>query len=203
EAIGTGAWMGTPLAPILAEAGLDDKALEVVFTGLDRGIEGGEAQQYERSLPVEEALRDDVLLAYGMNGAPLLPQHGFPLRLIVPGWYGMTHVKWLSRITVVDEPFAGYQQTQAYRFRRDENDPGEPVTRIVPRALMVPPGIASFPERERTLDAGRGGRGERRRRRDLDGGDARRARPPLGLARLALRLGRDERRPRPLLPHTG
>jgi DMSO/TMAO reductase YedYZ molybdopterin-dependent catalytic subunit len=154
EAIGTGAWMGTPLAPILAEAGLDDDALEVVFTGLDRGIEGGEAQQYERSLPLEETLGDDVLLAYGMNDAPLLPQHGFPLRLVVPGWYGMTHVKWLSRITVVDEPFAGYQQTQAYRFRRDENDPGEPVTRIVPRALMVPPGIASFPERERTLDAG-------------------------------------------------
>jgi DMSO/TMAO reductase YedYZ molybdopterin-dependent catalytic subunit len=154
EAIGTGAWTGTPLAPILSEAGLDDDTVEVIFTGLDQGIEGGEIQQYERSLPVEEALRDDVLLAYGMNGAPLLPQHGFPLRLVVPGWYGMTHVKWLSRITVVDEPFTGYQQAQAYRFRRSDDDPGELVTRIVPRALMVPPGIASFPERERTLDAG-------------------------------------------------
>src|SRR5262245_48129265 len=154
EAIGTGAWTGTPLAPILSEAGLDDDAVEIVFTGLDRGVEGGETQQYARSLPVEEALRDDLLLAYGMNGGPLLPQHGFPLRLVVPGWYGMTHVKWLSSITVVAEPFAGYQQAQAYRFRRDEDDPGEPVTRIVPRALMVPPGIASFPERERTLDAG-------------------------------------------------
>jgi DMSO/TMAO reductase YedYZ molybdopterin-dependent catalytic subunit len=154
EAVGTGAWTGTPLAPILSEAGLGDDALEVVFTGLDQGVEGGETQLYERSLPVEEALRDDVLLAYGMNGGPLLPQHGFPLRLVVPGWYGMTHVKWLTRITVVAEPFAGYQQAQAYRFRRDENDPGEPVTRIVPRALMVPPGIAGFPERERTLEAG-------------------------------------------------
>jgi DMSO/TMAO reductase YedYZ molybdopterin-dependent catalytic subunit len=154
EAIGTGAWLGTPLAPILSEAGLDDEAVDVVFTGLDRGVEGGEAQQYERSLPLEEALRDDVLLAYGMNGGPLLPQHGFPLRLVVPGWYGMTHVKWLTRITVLAEPFAGYQQAQAYRFRRDEDDPGEPVTRIVPRALMVPPGIASFPERDRTLGAG-------------------------------------------------
>ena len=66
-----------------------------------------------------------------MNGGPLLPQHGFPLRLVVPGWYGMTHVKWLTRITVVAEPFTGYQQAQAYRFRRDEDDPGEPVTRIV------------------------------------------------------------------------
>jgi DMSO/TMAO reductase YedYZ molybdopterin-dependent catalytic subunit len=154
EAIGTAAWLGTPLAPILTEAGLDDDSVEVVFTGLDRGVEGGEAQQYARSLTVEEALRDDILLAYGMNGGPLPPQHGFPLRLVVPGWYGMTHVKWLSGITVVPTPFAGYQQALAYRFRRDENDPGEPVTRIVPRALMVPPGIAGFPERERTLDAG-------------------------------------------------
>ena len=97
EAIGTGAWTGTPLAPILAEAGLDDDAVEVVFSGLDQGVEGGEIQQYERSLPVEEALREDVLLAYGMNGGPLLAQHGFPLRLVVPGWYGMTHVKWRRR----------------------------------------------------------------------------------------------------------
>ena len=68
-----------------------------------------------------------MLLAYEMNGAPLLPQHGFPLRLVVPGWYGMTHVKWLTRITVVDEPFTGYQQAHAYRFRRDEDDEGEPL----------------------------------------------------------------------------
>jgi DMSO/TMAO reductase YedYZ molybdopterin-dependent catalytic subunit len=154
EAIGTGAWTGTPLAPILSEAGLDDDAVDVVFTGLDQGVEGGEIQQYARSLPVEEALRDDVLLAYGMNGGPLPPQHGFPLRLVVPGWYGMTHVKWLTRITVLGEPFAGYQQVQAYKFKRAEDDPGEPVTRMVPRALMVPPGIAGFPERERTLEAG-------------------------------------------------
>ena len=191
EAVGTGAWTGTPLAPLLAEAGLDDDAVEVVFTGLDRGVEGGESQQYERSLPLEEALRDDVLLAYGMNGAPLLPQHGFPLRLVVPGWYGMTHVKWLTRITVVAEPFTGYQQAHAYRFRRDEDDPGEPLTRIFPRALMVPPGLAELPRaradaRRRPdddrgtrlvgLGAGRDGRGQRRRRRDL--GRARRSSRP-------------------------
>jgi DMSO/TMAO reductase YedYZ molybdopterin-dependent catalytic subunit len=154
EAVGNGAWSGTPLAPILAEAGPLDDAVEVVFTGLDRGVEGGESQVYERSLTVEEALRDDVLLAYGMNGAPLLPQHGFPLRLVVPGWYGMTQVKWLTRITVASEPFTGYQQTHAYRFKRSEDDPGEPLSRIFPRALMVPPGIAGFPERDRTLEAG-------------------------------------------------
>ena len=154
EAVGTGAWTGTPLALLLADAGLDEDAVEIVFSGLDRGVEGGESQQYERSLSVDEALRDDVLLAYGLNGGPLPPQHGFPLRLVVPGWYGMAHVKWLTRITAVAEPFTGYQQVHAYRLRRAEDDPGEPLSRVFPRALMVPPGIAGFPERERTLDAG-------------------------------------------------
>ncbi len=155
EAVGTAAWRGTPLAPLLAEAGPLKNTREVVFTGLDQGYEAGEEQVFERSLPLEEALSDDVLLAYEMNGAPLLPQHGFPLRLVVPGWYGMTHVKWLTRITAVEEPFTGYQQAHAYRLRRDEDDEGEPLTRIAPRALMVPPGLPDFPTRERTLAAGR------------------------------------------------
>jgi sulfane dehydrogenase subunit SoxC len=154
EAVGTAVWRGTPLAPLLAEAGPLDDAVEVVFTGLDRGLESGEAQDFERSLPLEEALREDVLLAYEMNGAPLNPQHGFPLRLVVPGWYGMASVKWLARITVVDRPFQGHQQAQAYTFRRDEDDEGTPLSRILPRALMIPPGLPEFPTRERTLEAG-------------------------------------------------
>ena len=104
--------------------------------------------------PLEEALREDVLVAHGMNGSPLLPQHGFPLRLVVPGWYGMASVKWLTAITVVEKPFTGYQQINAYRFRLDENDEGVPLTRMMPRALMIPPGLAGFPERERTVTAG-------------------------------------------------
>ena len=87
-------------------------------------------QAYERSLPLSEAVRDDILLAYEMNGQPLLPQHGFPLRLIVPGWYGMTHVKWLSKIQVLTEPFEGYQNARAYRFAVSEEDTGEPLSRI-------------------------------------------------------------------------
>ena len=86
-----------------------DTAVDVVFAGLDRGVEGEVEQRYERSLPLDEALDAGCVLAYEMNGAPLPPQHGFPLRLVVPGWYGMTNVKWLSAITVVEEPFAGYQ----------------------------------------------------------------------------------------------
>src|SRR5262245_38812671 len=89
EAVGTAEWTGTPLAPLLAEAGLEASAVEVVFTGLDRGIEAGAEQSYERSLPLSEALASDAILAYEMNGQPLPPQHGFPLRLVIPGWYGM------------------------------------------------------------------------------------------------------------------
>ena len=154
EAVGTGEWTGTPLAPLLDEASLDDDAIEVVFAGADRGVEGGVEQSYERSLSVDDARRGEVLLAYELNGAPLPPQHGFPLRLLVPGWYGMTSVKWLERITAVDEPFAGYQQAHSYRFRRDPDEPGEPVTRIAPRSLMVPPGIPDFLTRRRFVLAG-------------------------------------------------
>ena len=74
---------------------------EVVFTGLDRGIEGGVEQDYQRSLPLAVVQDADVLLAWAMNGAPLEPQHGAPLRLIVPGWYGMAHVKWLAGIEAI------------------------------------------------------------------------------------------------------
>ena len=91
-------WTGTPLASILNEAGLAKETVEIVFSGLDRGIQGEVEHVYERSLAVAEALRDEVLLAYAINGQPLPPQHGAPLRLIVPGWYGMTHVKWLQTI---------------------------------------------------------------------------------------------------------
>ena len=154
EAVGTASWRGLPLAALLEEAGPLEDAVEVVFTGLDEGVEAGERQVYARSLTLEDALGGDALLAYKMNGQQLLPQHGFPLRLVVPGWYGMASVKWLNRVTLVSEPFTGYQQTHAYRFRRDDDDPGEPLTRIFPRALMIPPGVAGFPERERTVDAG-------------------------------------------------
>src|SRR5713226_8322411 len=105
EAVGTAEWTGTPLRPLLDEAEPLDTAGDVAFTGLDRGIQGDIEQQYERSLPLAECRRDEVLLAYAMNGQPLAPQHGFPVRLIVPGWYGMTHVKWLRAITVLGEKF--------------------------------------------------------------------------------------------------
>jgi DMSO/TMAO reductase YedYZ molybdopterin-dependent catalytic subunit len=154
EAVGTARWRGAPLRPLLEEAGLADDALDIVFTGLDRGIEKGVEQSYERALPVSVALGEDVLLAYEMNGAPLLPQHGAPVRLLVPGWYGMTNVKWLASINVLGEPFDGYQHSAAYRLRVDEDDEGTPVTRMEPRSLLVPPGIPDFNTRARTVPLG-------------------------------------------------
>ena len=154
EAVGNARWTGVPLATLLEEAGIATDAVEVAFAGADRGIEGEVEQTYERALPLDEALRPEVLLAYAMNDQPLLPQHGFPLRLIVPGWYGMTHVKWLTRIEVLREPFTGYQNARGYRMRTDPEDAGEGVSRIVPRALMVPPGIPEFLSRSRIVEAG-------------------------------------------------
>ena len=153
EAIGTAEWTGTPLRPLLEGASLEDDAVELVFTGADHGTQGGIEQDYERSLSITDAMRDEVILAYAINGQPLPPQHGSPLRLLVPGWYGMTSVKWLRRITAVAEPFEGFQM-DAYRLRQEADDAGVPVTRMLPRALMVPPGFPDFFERTRTLDAG-------------------------------------------------
>ena len=154
EAVGTARWRGVTVASVLEEAGVRGGAVEALFTGLDRGIDGGEEQAYERSLPVEMLLEGDALLAYEINGEPLPPQHGAPLRLVVPGWYGMTSVKWLSRITVRDELFDGYQMRQAYRVRLEEDEPGEAITTIAPRSLMVPPGIPEFRSRERLVQPG-------------------------------------------------
>jgi len=154
EAIGTAEWTGTPLAGVLEDAGVKPDAAELVFTGADRGVQGGIEQDYQRSLTVEDAMRPEVLLAWAMNGRALEPQHGAPLRLLVPGWYGMTSVKWLGRIEAVTEPFAGYQQADAYRIQKSEEDLGERVTRIRVRALMVPPGIPEFPSGHRFVEAG-------------------------------------------------
>jgi DMSO/TMAO reductase YedYZ molybdopterin-dependent catalytic subunit len=138
EAVSTAEWTGTPLANLLDEAGLAPGVVELVFTGGEHGVEKGHEHDYARSLSVNEAKHPEVLLVYEMIGRPLEPQHGFPLRLIVPGWYGMTQVKWLSRIDAVSAAFDGYQQRVAYLYKRDADDPGGPVTQMRPRALLVP-----------------------------------------------------------------
>src|SRR5262245_11228633 len=89
-----------------------------------------------------------------MNGERLPPQHVYPFRLLMPGWYGMASVKWLERIEAVAEPFQGYQMVRAYRYAQSADDPGEAVSLIQARALMIPPGIPDFMTRDRLVDAG-------------------------------------------------
>ncbi|WP_435102138.1 sulfite oxidase [Arhodomonas sp. AD133] len=154
EAVSTAQWTGTPLRGVLEEAGIVEGAEEIVFTGEDWGVQGGEVQPYQRSLTVTEALRDDVLLVYAMNGEPLPAQHGYPLRLLVPGWYGMTSVKWLTAIEVSAEPFDGFQMVKSYRDSLDAEDPGLPISLIRPKSLVIPPGIPDFVTRVRILSPG-------------------------------------------------
>jgi sulfane dehydrogenase subunit SoxC len=155
EAIGTAEWTGTPLRDIVAEAGVKPDAVELVFTGRDRGVQGEVPQAYQRSLNIDDVMREEVLLAYEMNGRPLEPQHGYPLRLLVPGWYGMTSVKWLESIEAVAEPFEGYQMMDSYRYSDSKEECGEAVTTQQVRALVTPPGVPDFFTRQRLVQQGR------------------------------------------------
>ena len=155
EGVGTAEWTGTPLKPLLEKAGLSARARDVVFYGQDRGFASGIEHDYGRSLEPAQALDENVMLVWAMNGAPLLPQHGFPLRLVVPGWYGMASVKWLDRIEVIDRRFDGYQQTGTYVYRASASDPGTPISTIRVKSLMVPPGVPDVYTRRRLVQRGR------------------------------------------------
>ena len=155
EAIGTAEWSGVPLREVMARVGVETDAIELVFSAPDEGTQKGIRHFYQRSLSLAEADREEVLLAWAMNGRPLEPQHGAPLRLIVPGWYGMASVKWVHRIEAVSEPFVGPQQASSYNIRAVPEDAGERITRLNVRALMTPPGRPDFPTLARVADAGR------------------------------------------------
>jgi sulfane dehydrogenase subunit SoxC len=154
EGVSTAEWTGVSLSFLLNELKIKQSAQEIVFHGADRGFDRGIEHSYSRSLTPEEAMRDDVLLAYAMNGAPLLPQHGAPLRLVVPDWYGMASVKWLERIEAIDGAFGGVQQALSYHFRSVAGEKGVPCTRMRVNSLMVPPGIPDYFGRRRTVEAG-------------------------------------------------
>jgi sulfane dehydrogenase subunit SoxC len=154
EGVSTADWTGVVLAQLLAKTRLKSEATEIVFHGADRGVDAGVEHNFARSLALAEALCEDVLVAYAMNGAPLPPQHGAPLRLVVPRWYGMASVKWLQTIEAVDRPFDGLQQARSYHFRRSADEKGEPCTFMRVNSAMVPPGIPDFYTRRRIVDAG-------------------------------------------------
>ncbi len=154
EAVGTSDWFGMPLKYLLENTALKSNAREIVFYGKDKGIDGGNIHHFARSLSVKDAMHDDVMLAWQMNGQPLLPQHGFPVRLIVPGWYGMASVKWLNKIQVIDHSFNGHQQTGTYVYQKDKAENGEPVTSIRVKSLLIPPGIPDWSSRKRLVQPG-------------------------------------------------
>jgi DMSO/TMAO reductase YedYZ molybdopterin-dependent catalytic subunit len=128
-----GRWTGVPLRTVLEQAGVKPEAREFVFFGADHGEEEVDFrgtnykvdQQFGRSLTREKALSAEPFLAYALNGAPLTIHQGLPLRLIVPGWYGVANVKWLAQIHVQDDPYLGKYQARWYRTLRGELIDGE------------------------------------------------------------------------------
>jgi DMSO/TMAO reductase YedYZ molybdopterin-dependent catalytic subunit len=145
-AVGTAEWSGVPLAALLDKAGVRPGAVEVVLEGADGGEMKNEPKPegkipFARALPLEKARSKEVLLAHQMNGAPLTPAHGSPLRALVGGWYGMASVKWLRRIVVVDRPFRGLFQSVDYAvWRRGEQGVTlEPITAMEVKASIAGP----------------------------------------------------------------
>jgi DMSO/TMAO reductase YedYZ molybdopterin-dependent catalytic subunit len=140
-AVGTAEWTGAALRSVLDRAWLPT-AVEVLFRGADEGVpkDLGRRIAYERSLPIDVAGGDDILVAYAMNGQPIPREHGGPLRIIVPSWYGMASVKWLAEIRMLDRPFDGFFQKDRYVIE------GRPLRTIEPRAVIAsPPDGADVP----------------------------------------------------------
>jgi sulfite oxidase len=140
-AVSAAEWTGVPLATILALAEMRAPTHEIAFEGADSGYVGAADQTmaFARSLPVEKALHPDTLLAYAMNGEELPVEHGFPFRLIVPGWYGMASVKWLTRIEARTERFAGFFQRERYIHEAVSGAQPVSLTRMAPRSLILDP----------------------------------------------------------------
>jgi DMSO/TMAO reductase YedYZ molybdopterin-dependent catalytic subunit len=124
-AVGNGRWTGIHLADLLKTAGVKESAQQITLDGADVPL--GTEPDFQRSVPLTRALMNDVLLAYQMNGEPLPPQHGFPLRLIVPGWGGDCWTKWVTRITVSNRETDGFFMKTAYRHPGRAVEPGSPV----------------------------------------------------------------------------
>jgi DMSO/TMAO reductase YedYZ molybdopterin-dependent catalytic subunit len=147
-AVGQAKWTGVPLAAVLERARVKAGAGDVVLIGADKGAIADPATpgtiHFDRGIPLAKAKKDETLVVWNMNDAPLPASHGAPLRAIVGGWYGMASVKWLSRIVVLDKPHAGFFQTFDYSVweRPKEGLPQlVPVTAIQPKAVIVEPGL--------------------------------------------------------------
>ncbi|WEG17846.1 sulfite oxidase [Alkalihalophilus pseudofirmus] len=133
-AMSVGRFKGVPLKTLLEKANIDSDSHEVVIEGYDDGYRSDldNVYAYMRSLPLKKALHPDTLIAYSYNDQPLPFKHGYPIRLIVPGWYAMASVKWVKQITVISASFAGPFQTIDYMYypNQDNNEDAFPVTTI-------------------------------------------------------------------------
>jgi DMSO/TMAO reductase YedYZ molybdopterin-dependent catalytic subunit len=138
-AVSTAEWTGPSLATVLESAGPRGGAREILIEGADRGTVANRAGPlpFARGLPLARALHPDTTLAHAMNGEPLPPHHGFPVRLIVPGWYGMASVKWVARIAALAVPFHGYYQSE--RYVMPSGGRSVPLTTIRVRSLLIAP----------------------------------------------------------------
>jgi len=143
-AISTAMWTGVPLRALLERAMPDVDAVEIVVTGADSG-ERDDADgvvTFARSMPIADAFHDDVLVALSMNGTPITAEHGAPARLVVPGWYGMASVKWITSIEAVRVPFDGYFQRKRYVYVEPNDDaPASvtPVSRMRVKSMITTP----------------------------------------------------------------
>ena len=154
-AVSNAEWTGVPLSAVLQQAGVQPGAVEVILEGADSGELKDPPKptgplHFARSLPLAVANRSDVLLAYRMNGAELPVAHGFPLRAVVPGWYGVASVKWLTRLVVTDRPFNGHFQSVDYAIWERAN--GLP-TRVPITEMQVKSQIAR-PDMHEAVAAG-------------------------------------------------
>lgn len=147
DAASTGRWSGVGLADVLRAAGVADRGHHVELVGFDQVERHGHHFGFGGSIDLAKALSDEVILATHLNGEPLLPAHGFPLRVIVPGWVGARSVKWLTQVTVLPNPSDNYFQAKAYRVQRDANplDPrdvtgGLPLREVPLNAVILDPG---------------------------------------------------------------
>jgi DMSO/TMAO reductase YedYZ molybdopterin-dependent catalytic subunit len=140
-AVSTGRWSGVPLKAVLDKAGLGQGVIEILVEGADRGkpSDGPPDIPFARSLPVDKALHADTLIAFAMNGEPLTNDHGRPLRLVVPTWYGMAGVKWVNKIVALTEPFTGYYQKNRYIYDYADGKEPSPVTTMLVKSAIVSP----------------------------------------------------------------
>ena len=169
-AVGNAEWTGVALGAVLERAKVKAGAADVVLVGKDTGTIADPATPgtiaFDRGVPLEKAKRDECILATAMNGEPLTPAHGAPVRAVIGGWYGMASVKWLVEIRVTDRPYAGFFQTLDYSYwvrKPNERPELTPVTALQPKAIIVHPGLNdAVPAGKEFLVSGKAWAGEKK-----------------------------------------